>query len=200
MSNVLFKLYYFLLRYPIYKMTLGALGTGSVLIQPMLTGRKGIHIGSRVFIRKNTWLATACHQKGASPRLLIGSGTYVGNFCHFYSTSLVDIGEKVLFADRVYVSDNSHTYEDVRLPVIDQPVRQLKPVRIGYGSWIGENACVIGCTIGRNCVVGANTIVTFDVPDYCVVVGAPAKIIKRFDIENNKWRRTAADGKFLDDE
>ena len=52
---------------------------------------------------------------------------------------------------------------------------------IGDNSWIGNHAAIIGCSVGRHCVVGANAVVTRDVPDYCVVAGSPARIIKRYD-------------------
>ncbi len=106
-----------------------------------------------------------------------------GRFSHIYATSKIEIGKKVLMADKVYLSDNLHGHVNVELPVIDQPIEQTKPVIIGDGAWLGENACVIGASVGKNAVVGANSVVTKDIPDYAVAVGAPAYIIKRFDFE-----------------
>ena len=68
-----------------------------------------------------------------------------------------------------------------------QPIKQINTVIVGDGSWLGENVCVIGAKIGKNCVIGANSVVTKDIPDYCVAVGAPAKVIKRFDFVNQQW-------------
>ena len=68
--------------------------------------------------------------------------------------------------------------------------KQVENVIIGDGTWLGENVCVIGAKIGKNCVIGANSVVTKDIPDYCVAVGVPAKIIKRYCFENNKWIKT----------
>lgn len=87
----------------------------------------------------------------------------------------------------MYISDNLHGFNDINTPIKDQPLCQLKEVTIGSGSWIGENVCIIGASVGKNSVVGANSVVTHDIPDYCVAVGAPAKIIKRFDSEKQKW-------------
>ena len=64
---------------------------------------------------------------------------------------------------------------------------QKKPVIIGEGSWIGENVCIIGASVGKHCVIGANAVVTKDIPDYCVAVGTPAKIIKKYDTKIKKW-------------
>jgi acetyltransferase-like isoleucine patch superfamily enzyme len=58
---------------------------------------------------------------------------------------------------------------------------------IGDGSWIGENACIIGAHVGKNCVIGANAVVTSDIPDYSVAVGVPAVVIKRFDAPSKMW-------------
>ena len=68
---------------------------------------------------------------------------------------------------------------------------------IGDGVWLGENACVIGVSIGKNSVVGANAVVTKDVPDYCVVAGAPAYIIKRYNFEKKEWCKTNKEGQFI---
>ena len=63
-------------------------------------------------------------------------------------------------------------------------------LKIVQGSWIGTHVAIIGDVhIGRNCVIGANAVVTRDVPDYCVVAGAPAQIIKRFNLQTKKWEK-----------
>ena len=100
------------------------------------------------------------------------------------------IGKKVLTADKVYISDNLHSYEDVTIPIIDQKIKQINHVEIGDGTWIGENVCILGVKIGKNCVIGANSVVTKDIPDYSVVVGSPAVIIKKFNITANRWEKS----------
>lgn len=99
------------------------------------------------------------------------------------------IGRNVLTADRVYISDNIHKYEDIDMPIKDQGIIHKKDVVIGDGTWIGENACIIGASLGRNVIVGANSVVTKDVPDYCVVVGIPARIIKRYNGNTKQWEK-----------
>jgi acetyltransferase-like isoleucine patch superfamily enzyme len=97
------------------------------------------------------------------------------------------IGDHVLTANNVYISDNLHGYEDVTRPIMHQRVRFKKVVVIGDGCWIGENACIIGATIGRNSIIGANAVVTCDIPDYAVAVGIPAVVIRRFDQQLQQW-------------
>ena len=108
------------------------------------------------------------------------------------------IGENVLTADKVYISDNLHSYTNIHLPILQQPIKQLKDVYIGSGTGIGENACIIGATIGKQCVIGANAVVTKDIPDYCVAVGAPATIIKRYNLKKQRWVKTHANGDFVE--
>jgi acetyltransferase-like isoleucine patch superfamily enzyme len=55
------------------------------------------------------------------------------------------------------------------------------------GAWLGENVCVIGASIGKNSVIGANSVVTKNIPDYCVAVGSPAKVIKKYNVEKQIW-------------
>ena len=90
-----------------------------------------------------------------------------------------------------------HGYEDVNTPINLQPIVQKNTVVIGRGSWIGENVCIIGCSIGKQCVIGANAVVTKNIPDYCVAAGNPAKIIKRYCFDTNSWKKTNADGTFI---
>jgi acetyltransferase-like isoleucine patch superfamily enzyme len=132
-----------------------------------------------------------------APALRIGRGTRIGNHSHIVCTRLIDIGEKVLIADRLYVSDNLHEYQDISRPVLDQGLRQVADVRIGDGSWIGENVCIIGCTIGRHCIIGANSVVTHNIPDHCVAVGAPAAPIKRYCPSEGRWKKTNSLGEFI---
>ena len=191
------KIFYYIFSYPFFKFQLGSIGTGTKLLHPIITGGKRIFIGKNVYIRKNTWLAAEPVTGDANCILVIGDGTYIGNFCHIYASSKIEIGKKVLLADRVYLSDNLHSYENIHMPIMDQPIKQVQPVILKNGCWLGENVCVIGATVGKNSVVGANSVVMKDIPDYCVAVGAPAKIIKRYNHSSGIWQKTTADGEFI---
>lgn len=163
-------------------------GEKSNILFPLnINGFCNISIGNNVTVSYKTWLAALPHTKANTCELKIGSGTCIGNFNHIYATNSIVIGENVLTADKVYISDNSHSYEDIKAPIIHQPIKQISKVIIGDGTWLGENVCVIGAKIGKNCVIGANSVVTKDIPDYCVAVGTPAKVIKQYCFETNKW-------------
>lgn len=175
----------------------GEFGHGTRIIWPLrIVGSRFVRLGDGVTLQYGAYIAVLC--TGPEPSLEIGSGTRVGNYAHVICTRRIEIGAKVLIADRVYIADNRHEYEDIGRPVMDQPLRQLDSVTIGAGSWIGENVCILGCRIGKNCVIGANSVVTRDVPDYCVASGCPAVPIKRFCEETRKWRKVDASGNFTD--
>lgn len=90
------------------------------------------------------------------------------------------MGKKVLLSPNVYITDYDHEYRNLEVPVIDQGIVQKgQAVSIGDGSYIGINTVIVGnVKIGKHCVIGANSVVTKDVPDFCVAVGTPARVIK----------------------
>lgn len=182
-----------------YKRILGGLGEHSYLPQSTkLDYPNNIFIGNNVNIGRMSWMAACPLTGNINCKLSIGDGTYIGNFAHIYCTSKIEIGRKVLIADRVYISDNLHSYSDINIPIIDQPIMQINEVVIDDGSWVGENVCIIGARVGKQCIIGANSVLTKDLPDYCMAVGAPAKIIKRFSIEIQKWKKTDSEGNFIE--
>lgn len=159
----------------------GKMGCGCRIFSPLkIQGKRGIFLGNMVVVEHQGWLVS----KG---RLEIGDGTHLGHFNHIYATKTIKIGKNVLTADRVYISDNLHSYEDIEIPIMKQPIKQIAEVEIGEGTWIGEGVCVIGAKIGKGCVVGANAVVTKDIPDYSVAVGIPARIIKRYIHDTERW-------------
>lgn len=171
-------------------------GRGVIIICPYsIEGEEFISLGDNVNIHYRTWMVAKQNTIDCMPNLEVGEGTVIGHFGHIYCTKQIRIGKRVLIADKVYISDNQHEYTDVTQAIMDQPIKQLSTVEIGDGSWIGENAIIIGAKIGRNCVVAANAVVNKDVPDFCVVAGVPAKIIKRFSIENNVWESVNGGGR-----
>lgn len=108
-------------------------------------------------------------------RCLIGKGSgIVGHFS-------IIIGNDVWTGHHVYITDQNHGYTDISLP-ISQQSQPERPVTIGDGSWLGHGSIVLpGVTIGEHVVVGANSVVTHDIPSYSVAVGSPARVIRRYE-------------------
>jgi acetyltransferase-like isoleucine patch superfamily enzyme len=114
-------------------------------------------------------------------RCLIGRGSgIVGHFS-------ISIGNDVWTGHHVYITDQNHGYEDITIPISKQSQPE-RAVSIGDGSWLGHGSVVLpGVTIGRHVVIGANSVVTKDIPDFSVAVGVPAKVIRRFDESRQEW-------------
>lgn len=136
-----------------------------------------------------------CNLTCNSGYLFIGDGTVVGANCKIAACrGVIDIRDNVLFAPNVFISDVIHIYNDINVPIKDQGLlynkRQdnLPNILIEEGTWLGVNTVIVGNVhIGKNCVVGSNSVVKTDISDYSVAVGIPAKVIKKYDKNIGKW-------------
>lgn len=159
----------------------------------------GIFIGDQTIINKYAWLMTFPQIEGNDAKIIIGSRCRIAFYAHIVATHRVIIGNNVNIANSVYLSDNIHGYENIDIPPRDQPIVQKRDVIIGDDTWLGERVAVIGAQIGKHCVIGAHSVVTHDIPDYCVAAGAPARIIKRYDFSAQEWRKTDSCGNITTD-
>lgn len=164
--------------------SLRRLGKRSLLELPIrLWGESEIEIGDEVFIGAQSWLHVITRSKGhAGAAISVGDGTSISGFCTISAAERIVIERKVLIARYVYIADHSHAHDAPDMPVKDQGVTDIAPVRICEGAWLGQGVVICpGVTIGRNAVIGANAVVRSDVPDYCVAAGVPARVIRRID-------------------
>ena len=171
----------------------GAFGKHNHLFDLELLNPQNIFLGSNLWISK-TRLASS---KGG--KLIIGNHVAIGRFSQIYALQSIIIEDGVLMAENTLISDNTHTFTDITTPVRDQDIKPLGNVVIGSGTWIGRNVVVNGCKIGRNCIIGAYTFLKKDIPDYCVVVGNPARIVKRYNPQSGQWEKTDKDGNFINE-
>lgn len=112
-----------------------------------------------------------------SPELSIGDNSGVGIDCEIYGK--VSIGSDVMMGPEVIIYTSGHAHERIDIPMREQGMSEIKPVTIGNDVWIGRRAMIMpGVNIGNGVVIGAGAVVTKDVPDYCIVGGVPAKILK----------------------
>ena len=128
--------------------------------------------------------------------LIIGDNCAIGDNCHIVATEKVEIGKNFLCASKVFISDTNHgNYSglgEVSSPDVPPSERELisNPVRIGNNVWIGENCVVLpGSIIGDGCIIGANSVVNSTIPDNCIAVGAPARVVKKYDDLNKCWSK-----------
>ena len=186
--NLLHRIFFVFFVAPFFK----SCGANSIVLRPRaIQGINRIFIGRDVYVSDGCLLAAVPHTGSEECALRIGDGCSIGRNNHLYAISSVVFEPEVLTANNVYVSDNSHSYNDTSRAILKQPVLQLQQVRIGRGSWLGQNVCVIGASIGRGCVIGANSVVLSDIPDYCVAVGSPARVIRQLDPGLGRWVKSS---------
>ncbi|WP_084268023.1 DapH/DapD/GlmU-related protein [Azohydromonas lata] len=157
-----------------------------------LRGRRQIYFGAGFtcgyLVRLDAFGAPGC--------IYFGRNVQLNDFVHIGALEKVHIGDNVLIASRVFITDHGHgNYaEDVENsdPGQAPDIRTLhaQPVTIEDNVWIGENVCILpGSHIGKGCVIGAGAVVKGVIPPYSIAVGAPAVVVKRFDQALGRWVR-----------
>jgi acetyltransferase-like isoleucine patch superfamily enzyme len=155
-------------------------GDGSRLSCPTdIRGAPRIAVGRGVYVGPGSVLQVIRHPSNGDVVIRIGDGTRIAGGCVLSGVLSLEVGKEVLMARQVYIADHAHRFDQLGVPVHAQGLDNIKPVRIGDGAWIGENAVIFpGVTIGKGAVIGANAVVRCDVPDRTVAAGVPAKIIR----------------------
>ncbi|TIC87846.1 acyltransferase [Nocardioides sp. GY 10113] len=175
--------------------TFADFGRGSCLGFPIegLFGAESIHIGVDTLIGRYCTLSVGYGpgQHSLPARgLVIGDRCVIGARACLTAHDSIEIGDDVWFGKDVFVSDASHGYRDLQVPIGRQFGEHL-PVRIGDGSWIGHGAIILpGTTIGRHVVVAAGSVVRGVIPDRAVVAGVPARVVRRHE-DGVGWVRPA---------
>jgi acetyltransferase-like isoleucine patch superfamily enzyme len=168
------------------------IGSGARVSSPFrFYGLNQVVLGQGVQIERDCWIQTIPDDKqDGEAKLVIGPYVGIGMGASISAASKVMIGEHVLLARNVYISDHAHAFENTDRPIMRQGIAGIGPVSIGRNSWLGQNAVVLpGVTIGEHCVIGANSVVNSCVPDFSVAVGAPARVIKRYNRTSGAWER-----------
>lgn len=174
----------------------GRFGFGSIVCFPATTimNERHIRIGEGTMIGPHATLSAGMWpgQPGLNDTVLsIGDRCVIGRGSGIVAHTRVEIGNDVWTGHNVYITDQNHGYEDIASPISRQPCPPDRPVSIGDGSWLGFGVAVLpGSRIGKHVVIGANAVVTGDIPDYSVAVGSPARVVRRF-VEGSGWVRVA---------
>lgn len=152
-----------------------------------------LHFGKGGAIGKYSYFLPLKNYAGInySPKITIGNHCWIGIRNSFACINSIEIGNNVLFAGYVHITDHSHGYEDINKPITGQPLISKGPVVIEDDCWLGFGCEILsGVHIGRHSIVAARAVVTKDVPPYSIVAGNPARIVKKYNFENKKWERT----------
>ena len=147
---------------------------GNVL-EALREGR--LEIGAEALLEPGVWLTAP-----GDARIRIGSGTFLNRNVMVAAVSLVEIGDHCMLANGCFVTDGNHRFDDPDAPVPWQGFDSKGPTRIGDNVWCGANVVVTsGVTIGQRTVVGANSVVTQDLPPFSIAAGAPARVLRTID-------------------
>jgi len=163
----------------------GSFGEGSLLAFPpgVVYNQQWIHIGRGTIIGPRVSLTAGMapgQEMITDPVISIGDRTIIGRGSHIVGHLSIEIGDDVQTGPYVYVTDQNHAYLDPDTPIGRQWPTE-SPVVVGSGSWLGAGVVVLpGSRIGRNVAVGAGSVVTGELPDHCVAVGTPARVVKRY--------------------
>ena len=159
-------------------------GDGSIIVFPptVIYGEGRIEIGERTTIGPLATLSAGMPSQAdlrGEPVITIGNRTVLGKGVGVVGHERIEIGDDVWTGHYIYITDQNHGYEDLDVPIGLQMWKN-EPVSIGDGSWIGHGAVVLpGTRIGKHVVVAAGAVVAgLEVPDYSIVAGVPARIVK----------------------
>ncbi len=149
---------------------------GNVL-EALREGR--LQIGPGVLLEPGVWLTAP-----GPARITIGTGTFLNLGVMVAAMERVEIGAHCMFANGCFVTDADHRTDDPDTPVTWQGFTSRGPTRIGDNVWCGAHVVITsGVTIGERAVIGANSVVTRDIPPHSVAVGAPAQVIREITYE-----------------
>lgn len=174
----------------LYKLFFGHIGKGTLIIDPELISNPScISIGNNTIIHPNARILCYKQFKNQNfhPSLKIHNNIKIQQGVHITCADKIEIENGVTIAQYVAIFDIDHTYEDLSKPIHSQPIA-VKSITIGENCFIGKGSVIMkGTKIGKNCIIGANAVVKGVFPDYSVIAGVPARIIKRYDTKINKY-------------
>lgn len=166
---------------------LGEVGSGSFITYPCSLqggGADYVIIGSNTLLHAHVilgcWIKYG--EKSFDPILRIGDKCNIGEYTHITACNKVEIGDGLLTGRFVFIGDNNHgslSFEESPIPPVERDLFSKGEVVIGNNVWIGDKATILsGVHIGDNVIIGANSVVTKDVPSNSLAAGNPARIIK----------------------
>lgn len=166
-----------IIRYPVY-----------------IRGRKYIELGNRITTGVGLRLDAFPEKQIKKSCIVIGDDVQINDYVHIAAISNVYIGNNVLIASKVFITDHNHgdygannNHDSPDIPPILRPLR-ARPVIIEDNVWVGEFVSILpGVKIGRGSIIGAQSVVTKDIPPNVIAVGVPARVIKQYNHETGKW-------------
>ena len=182
-----------------YKLRLKSCGMKSSVGKPLFWAPEQISIGDDVYIYKGCRIQTIVltKEKKIDSQIIIGDRVTFQQNCHITAASTLIIGSNTTVSFGVSIQDTDHKYTELDVNILKQSLI-IKRTQIGEYCFIGSGAKIqAGTILGKQCIIGTNAVVRGIFPDYCVIVGVPARIIKRYNPKTKQWEKTNKEGEFL---
>jgi acetyltransferase-like isoleucine patch superfamily enzyme len=188
LKNKLFMLLWY--RFIFYKT-----GSRCSISRPIFTHKpEYIQLGNRVSIGPYCRIEAHPAQPGSrllTPVVTIGHRVRIEHGVNISGQCALSIEDDVLIAGGCYISDNNHSIDPEGPRYLDQPLTSA-PTVIGKGAWLGQNVCILaGSFIGERSIIGAGSVVNGHIPSYSIAVGAPARVVKKYNFESKQWVRVS---------
>ncbi|MBN1253919.1 MAG: acyltransferase [Deltaproteobacteria bacterium] len=150
-----------------------------------------VSIGNHVTVQRNaSFYIHPSNKNSTSCILRLGNYVHIGLNNVISAVNSIIIEDYVLIAPNVTIVDSSHKYEDIEIPIIFQAYTRGGTVHIERECWIGTNVIILpNVTIGRHSIIGANSVVKQSIPPFSIAAGAPARVIRKYDVDKKKWVR-----------
>ncbi len=145
------------------------------MLEALREGR--LEVGEGTLLEPGVWITAP-----APARIRIGAGTFLNLGVMVAAMELVEIGDHCMFANGCFVTDANHRFDDPDTPITWQGFTSKGPTRVGDNVWCGANVVITsGVTVGRRCVIGANSVVTSDLPPFSIAAGSPARVLRTIE-------------------
>ncbi|OEZ98113.1 acyltransferase [Duganella phyllosphaerae] len=177
----------------LYRPRLGKLGADSYVLLPReIKNAHLIEIGNDCHIGKSLVMEpiTSHGKQKFTPRISVGNNVYIGRYCQIFCVDAITIENGCVLSEYIYMSDSAHGFAPDAGFIMEQDLESKGPIHIGKNTFIGYGVSIMpGISLGKNCVVGINSVVTRSFPDFSMIAGSPAKLIKTYCEERKDWIR-----------
>lgn len=167
--------------------TLGTDGIGKGCV---IEGDSNLQIGKNCFVGAGSELLVyrSHFDRPLEARLVIGNHVRITARCRITCAGKIEIGNDALFGPDVFITDHNHGMDPEKPGGYSPQDIMIRNVKIEEGVWLGQRVCVLpGTTIGAHSIIGANSVVTHDIPPYSMAVGSPARVIKKWNFDRRIW-------------